>query len=351
MSCRKSNSVLAGGLFAAALLSVFQVATATEATREILDQMGVVVKLPAAVRSVGTSGVAMASMVVLLSRKEKLAASAPEVVNNLWFRRIWPGVAKLPIPFSRQGGVNLEVLLSKPPDLVTVWIGNHQMDTRIKALGIPVLHMGYATSEEFHDAVRLLAKAMGPREQERGERLLQYYDQNLGRVHTLLDGLPEGDRPRVYYASTTPFHTEGRNSMVDSWIRAAGGRNVAAEGGFNGYGTVTMESIVAWNPDLIIALGETQREEILADPRWRSIKAVREGRVIVNPRGLNSWATRAMEGALQVLWAAKIFHPKRFAMLDMAAETHDFYKRFYDFDANPEDIRRILNGLDPQVER
>ena len=73
-----------------------------------------------------------------------------------------------------------------------------------------------------------------------------------------------------------------------------------------------MEQVAAWNPDVIIvgtAPNQQNRQAILDDPRWREIKAVREGKVFVNPSGAYLWDRHSAEAALQVLWAAKLLHP------------------------------------------
>ena len=95
---------------------------------------------------------------------------------------------------------------------------------------------------------------------------------------------------------------------------------------------VSMEQIAAWNPDVIIvgtAPNEASRRAILSDPRWSQIKAVKTGRVFVNPSGVYLWDRHSAEAALQVLWAAKTLHPNRFPDLDLRKETKAFYAKFF----------------------
>ena len=289
----------------------------------------------------------MAALVLVLSERKKLAAATPEVRDNPWLRRIMPAIASLPTPFTRSSGLDNEALLATRPDLVLLWTGNDGLRTRLNDLGIPVLTMGYANASELKSALRTLGKALGPLESQRAEALLAYYDDNLERVTAGLDGVREEARPRVYYASVTPLHTEGRGSMIDDWIDTAGGINVAARAGIAGDATVHLEDVVAWNPQIIVTLAPAQRQAILADARWREIDAVRNARILVCPRGVNAWCTRAAEATLQVLWAAKAFHPERFASLDMAAETRRFYHRFYAYDLNDAEVARVLQGEPP----
>lgn len=315
--------------------------------RKAVDLIGHRLVLPAEVQRIGTPGISMASLLVVLGGPAKLVAATPEVRDNPWLRRIAPALAQVPVPFTRPVGVNTESLLAVRPELVMLWLGNAPTAARIEALGIPVFTLGYTTPDEMRQTVRLLGRALGPAEAERAEMFVRYYDGNLARVAKGLAGLAPGERPRVYYASLDALQTEGGASMIDAWITHAGGVNTAARAGLKGDGHVQLEDVLAWNPEIIVTLDAAQREAILADARWQRVDAVRHQRVFVNPRGVNAWCTRATEAALQVLWAAKTFHPKRFATLDLAAETRRFYRLFYRYELDDDEVARVLGGLPP----
>ena len=53
------------------------------------------------------------------------------------------------------------------------------------------------------------------------------------------------------------------------------------------------------------------------------------------------------EEALQVLWAAQVFHPDLFKDLDMVEKTQAFYKKYYNYDLSKENAQQILQGLPP----
>jgi iron complex transport system substrate-binding protein len=73
------------------------------------------------------------------------------------------------------------------------------------------------------------------------------------------------------------------------------------------------------------------------------VKAVRDGRVYANPRGMFWWCRETSEEALQFLWVAKLLYPDAFADIDMAAETRAFYKDFYRIDLSDDEIRDFLS--------
>ncbi|MDR2031839.1 MAG: ABC transporter substrate-binding protein [Azoarcus sp.] len=320
--------------------------TSPETEQIVADPFGHTLRLPARISSVGTPGISMASLIVALGAGKKLKAVTSEVRGNPWLKRILPAASSMTTPFIRPASVNLEALLAARPQLIILWSGNDASAASIEAAGIPVFTLRYATPDEFKTAARLLGNALGADEARRAEAFISYYDDNLRRVAQGLRGLPENQRPRVYYASVSPLLTEGRESMIDAWIRTSGGINVAAPH-LAGSATVHLEDVLAWNPDIIIAISRRTRNAILSDPRWQSIRAVREQRVFVNPGGVNAWCTRAAESALQPLWAAKTLHPSRFADIDLAAETRRFYRLFYNYALSDAEVANILAALPP----
>lgn len=301
----------------------------------------------AAVDRVGTPGISLAALIVMLSRRPLLAAVTPEVRANPWLRRVRPEIADLPTPFLRPAGVNAEALLAARPDLVVLWSGYAPLAATLDALRVRHIDIAYTTSSEMREAVLRLGAALGSDELSRARAYVAFYDAQLKRAADALRDLPAAARPRVYYAALTPLRSEGANSLVDTWIDAAGGVNVVACAGLTGDVTVGIEDVLAWDPEVIVTLGPAQRREILADRRWQTLGALRKGRVRCSPGGVNAWCTRAAETALQVLWAGQLFHPERFRNIDLGEETRRFYSVFYDYALSADELARVLQNDPP----
>ena len=178
---------------------------------------------------------------------------------------------------------------------------------------------------------------------------VRYFDANIARVEHVTSAIPQAERVKVLHtASNGIFSVDGRDTLVDDWIRVAGGVNAATVAG--NIRTVGIEQILAWNPDVIIvgsSTGDSGRREILEDPRWRGVKAVKEGRVYTNPVGAYLWDRHSAESALQILWAAKTLYPARFTDLDIGKETREFYARFFNHSLSPVELRSILEAPPP----
>ena len=143
---------------------------------------------------------------------------------------------------------------------------------------------------------------------------------------------------------------DGGKSMLGEWIKLAGGKSVLPDEA--NMVTVTVESIIQANPDVIIIgssgnKAQSAIEKIKADLAWQSISAVKNNRIYANPTGTFPWDRYSAEEALQILWAAQLFHPEQFKDLNMVEKTQAFYKKYYGYALSKENAEQILKGLSP----
>lgn len=209
--------------------------------------------------------------------------------------------------------------------------------------------MFYMTNfDELKQTVLLTGRLLGPDETKKAEEWMSYFDSRLTKVSRVLATIPAGHRPTVLHVmGVSPIRVDAGGSIIDAWIQAAGGVN-AATGAFGVMSTVSIEQVLKWNPDVIIVgTTEQDREAILNSAPWRRIKAVQEGRVYVNPKGVYSWDRHDAEEALQIQWAAKTLYPNKFPSLDIVTETKEFYRRFFSYNLTDDEVRDILVPRSP----
>lgn len=302
-------------------------------------------------RRIATPGISLASLVVALTGPQSLAAVAPEVRHNLWLQRVFPAAESWSTPFSSSNVANVELLLKVDPSLVILWRSGKAVAERLRRLNLPVVEVSYSTPQEMIGATRVIADALGPEARQRAEALIAFYQRALAEVAAQTHSLQECAKPRVYYAGISPRHTEGQNSMVDAWISSAGGVNVAAAAGYQKNVEVSVEQVLSWDPDVVITLDAHERDVFLSDARWSPMKAVVTRRVYACPKGVNSWCTRAAEASLQVLWAAKILHPRLFQSLEVGRNVRAFYAEFYGYVLDDSELQNVVNGLPPPSTR
>ena len=196
-----------------------------------------------------------------------------------------------------------------------------------------------------------MAEAIGGDAPKIAEKFNEYFDGNLKRVLSKTDKIAASDRPKVLHIADGKnlLKVDGTNTIIDEWIRVAGGQNAVQKAG--NMLELNAEEIIKINPDVII-IGRAKAPEILKklyeDQVYVSTNAVKNKKVYVNPAGVFSWDRYGAEGALQILWAAKTLHPELFKDINIEAETKKFYKEFLHYDLSDKEVGYILNGLDPE---
>lgn len=318
------------------------------ATHTVTDMTGHQVSVPVTVNKVGTNYPAVNQILYMLGAMDKLVATdKTEAATGGLFTTMYPRLKSISAPFTAaSANVNAEELLRDKPDVVFV-SSSSPAAAKVQSLGIPAVSIAaFNSPKQLEDGVTLIASVLGGGAPAVAQKFRQYYDGAVRRATDATAKLPPTSRPKVYYTANGPLSTEGGKSIVTTWMNQAGADNIAALHGVSAppvFATVTLENLIAWNPDFIICRDASAKQQILADPRWQGVTAVRTHHVIANPKGVFVWSVRSGESALQPLWAAKTFHPDLFANLDIKQEVRNFYQTFYHHTLTDAELSGILN--------
>ena len=327
-------------LFASLLLNVAEF-------RDVKDITGDVVKVPAKVEKIATLWYANNQIILMLGGADKIVATTDLIKNNKWFAHIYPRISSIP------NGVNgkdlqVEELIKLSPDVVIA--ADKKNKEELTKNGFTVLYPSFTNHADMKKSVSIMAEVIGGDAPKIAEKFNEYFDGNLKKVLSKTDKIAASDRPKVLHIADGKnlFKVDGTNTIIDEWIRVAGGQNAVQKAG--NMLEINAEEIPNMNPDVII-IGRAKAPEILKkiyeNPIYADTNAVKNKRVYVNPTGVFSWDRYGAEGALQILWAAKILHPEIFKDIDIAAETKKFYTEFLHYELSDDEVNYILNGLDP----
>lgn len=318
-------------------------------TRTVVDMTGRSVQIPTKIERVATNYPALNQTIFMLGDADRLVATSKDMAGSYpLFTTMYPRLKQIPAPFTAaSANANVEDLLATKPDVVLLSSASKALVPKLQELHIPALMFdSFADPDELKAGVKLVADVMGGDAVERADQFTAYYDGNVKRVQDATAQVPPGDRPKAYYTAGNPLQTEGKGSIVTTWLEAAGGRNVAADNGISSpptFSTVSFEDVAKWNPDVIVCREPATKATIMTDPRWHDVAAVKNNRVFVSPRGVFIWSVRSAEAALQPLWAATVLHPELFKDLDMRKEVKDFYAKFYSYNLSDQQVDSILN--------
>lgn len=166
--------------------------------------------------------------------------------------------------------IDYEALLALQPTLVVYDKGfNAEQGQRLKSLGVKTLELKSTSLQGLEDSIVALGEATGT--QARAQTLLKDWKGRLETIRARGQGLKR--HPTVFAEVWgQPLMTAGKDTYVDELITLAGGRN--AYGERSGYLTITPESLLQKNPDLLVLTVSTEAEAARR-PGWTSLKGKR----------------------------------------------------------------------------
>ena len=330
-----------------------QTSSAQGATHTITDMSGAKVRVPRKVNRIAEQFPAHTVTDLMMGVGDELVGISNNVKTLPFLAKVDPGIKSVPELFKSGGPVNMEELLTHKPDVVSAVAGDQTLKPYAQA-GLPAVDMSFTTFPGLVRSMTLAGQVYGGDAPQRARRYNTYFESRLKMVRSRLSRLPDSAKPRVVHiASFPPLVVDGGDSIIDQWIKAAGGRD-AASGVASSHTTVTFEQLLKWNPDVIIVetpggdqgiapgSGRSVVAALQKQPGWSHLKAVQSKRVYVNPQGLYPWDRYGPEEALQIQWAAKTLHPGLFKDLDMRAVTRRFYQTFFDYHMSTSDLDRML---------
>ncbi|WP_438275541.1 ABC transporter substrate-binding protein [Nitrobacter sp.] len=304
--------------------------------------------LPQTVTRVATTWEAQNAVIAMLGYGDRIVATTRIARSMPVFRKFVPSIANASLAGTGgSAGVNVEEMLALRPDIlfVTDMLPPAKKEQLAQA-GIAVAAFHTNSIDAIIERTLITGEIFGGEAYDIARRYAAYFENNRRRVRERLEKIPQAARLKVYLASGTPLSTSGRPSLNQDWMDLGGAINVA-ENWFrdrpNASGTALLENVVASDPDVIITLRARDVQAIRNSTQWSMIKAVRDGRVYANPRGMFWWCRETSEEALQFLWVAKLLYPDVFADIDMVVETRAFYKDFYRIDLSDDEVREFLS--------
>lgn len=180
---------------------------------------------------------------------------------------------------------NAEDILQLDPDLIFVAsYSRAETVAQLQAAGAPAYRFAnFDRIEDIRMNIRAVGRATG--DDERAADLVRQMDEELAHIRARHP--PEGKRPRVMSYGASGY-TAGARTLFDDIIRHAGGTNISAENGIEGFRKISAEQVLAWQPDYIVVSGsgegesmEDARRALLLNPAVAATNAARERRIIV----------------------------------------------------------------------
>ena len=269
------------------------------------------------------------------------------------YRAKFPAIDDIRPVGSGNRDISVESIVALNPDLVVLSLvdaADKAMEVargQLEAAGIPVAYVDFFSHplENSMPSLRLLGTLTGA--SDRAEEFALFYETRLDRIRDRLAD-PAIPRPRVFFhvhaAAQGCCSTVGTGVFHD-FITTAGGENIGGELVKGVLGNVSLEFLIAADPDFYIATGGTHmasRGGLVLGPLVEAETAQQSFDTLVNAPGFGS--LRAVEdGHVAGVWhlfndtpvhialieyLARTFHPDLFGDVDPAATLAEIETRF-----------------------
>lgn len=328
------------------VLALALVFVGAQETKILKDLAGNEIKLKGEAKSIAALWHANNQIILMLGGMDKVVATTEPIKKNVWFNLVYPNLKNIPTALNNND-MQIEEIIKLDPDITIV--SNKNYVEQLNKQGLEAAYLPFRNYDEMRDSVLLTARLIGGDAEDRAREFDEYINEKIALVKSRTDEL--SSRPKVLHIvnGSNFLKVDGKDSIIDEWIKIAGGENVVTKSG--NMIEITSEEILALDPDIVIIggkNGEKSVREFYKQPMFSGLKAVTNKQIYANPNGIFSWDRYGAEGALQILWAAKTLHPEIFGDINLLDETKKFYKKFFNFELSDEQFELILKGLDPK---
>lgn len=315
-------------------------------TQKVTDMNGTEVEVPVNPTKYADGWFAHNEITIMLTGAEGLVATHCDKKSFPWMYKVCPNMEKATVTFGKD--FNFEELAKLEPQVI--FDSKEDLRDKAKELGIPLVNCTFSTYETMQKSIELTGQVYGGKAVDIAKKYNDELSSTVASVKEKTDKISDSDRPSVMHGNSVyTFVLDGKDTIIDTWINTAGGKNAVAESTKgNAQQKFSLEQIIDWNPDVIITGKADEVDQILSDPAWASISAVKNKKVYVNPKGVFGWDRYGVEELLQIQWVSALLHPDVFTDLDIRTKMKDFYKTYLNYELTENEIDLILVAKNPE---
>jgi len=219
-------------------------------------------------------------------------------------------------------------------------------DLQLKFGNIPLVEIGRSNNlSTVKESIQFMSNVL--KQENKSNDLINFFEEMVDIVESRVNDIDPKDKKRVYFArDDTGLSSHPAGSQHTQLIELCGGDNVFKTDITKGSAGITIEQIIEWNPEIIIANDPLFYNKVYSDPLWKDITAVKEKQVYLAPQSPFGWFA-SPPGANVIIgipWTAKVLYPEKFQDLDLKNITKMFYSEFYHYNLTDSEVEDILSS-------
>ena len=209
--------------------------------------------------------------------------------------------------------VNIERVVGLDPDLVVASYGNglETIET-MRNLGLTVVAFNPKNLSDIKREILILGKITG--NSKNASKLVEMIDKRISKIEKKVSGKKKLKVCHIIWHD--PIWVTGKQTFINEIIEISGGVNAF---NFNGWRIVSIEDIIAANPDVILVNSGTGMvggknliyDWVMNETRLKVVNAIKFGRVYVIDADLISRPSYRLVLAAEEI--AKFLHPEAFS--------------------------------------
>ncbi|MCX6150405.1 MAG: cobalamin-binding protein [Ignavibacteriales bacterium] len=177
--------------------------------------------------------------------------------------------------------IDYEKILSLKPDLIFITVEGNVKDSfeKLRSLGFKVFVSNPRNYEGIKKTFTDFAKIFNM--EDKASLIISGWDFRYKKITNEVKNYPS--KKAMFLIGLNPIILAGKNTFINELITSVGLSNIASDSPLN-YPIFSREEVLKRNPDYILMTGMTNSETknlVEAYREWKSLKAVRNGRVIV----------------------------------------------------------------------
>lgn len=290
-------------LLAALLVALPAAAQSERPTREVIDETGRRVRVPARIERVVSLAPNVTEILYALGAEDRLVG-VTDLCDYPPAARRKPSVGDVINP-------NLEKILELKPDVVLGTTAGNRRETvdALERVGVPLYGIDPHSAPEIFDSLRHVAELLDV--PDVGERVAARLEARLAKIKARLRAT---ERPPVLFVIwLEPLITAGGDTFLNDVLEHAGARSVTAELR-ESWPRLSVEEVIRRDPDVLILPRSHSLEASLAglagQPPWQRLRAVERNRILWMDDAVLRPGPRIVD-AIEEL--ARALHPDRFA--------------------------------------
>lgn len=253
--------------------------------------------------------------------------------------------------FGQGKTANLEQVLRVHPTLALIsgaTVGAQASTEAMRKIGMPLCPVKLDTLADYPAAFRQVGQALGIA--ARGDALAAAAQTSLDELAALRKRVAQHKPVRIYYAEGEDgLASECSGSIHAEVIDAIGAHNAihCADNSRFGMVQVSFEQIMASDPDWIVTQDGPAMRAIQTEPRWKLLRAVRDGHVLFAPQVPFRWLDRppSFMRFIAAPWLASRVFPAEYQAAfrqPIIARTQQFFALFLNHKLTPAQADAIV---------